>query len=360
MALSIVLVPIAPGQALLQVAGVMAIPERIALAVQRNDGHWLGLGRQWQDTPHWHPMFTAEAAADGIQLLLGEDLVDSFIAVGGSPLQVTLRLDEVTDAGVLRIRGSLVGAGAAAEPTPLHGADDTLILGRGPRPDPATDPTEDTLANQQEGEAAPDQPPSTPQPATRRRLWPWVALGAVLVLTAAGIGAWKLGPWGVAPEDASSPDAEVPDTTPASIEPTLDPTGVELARTVIDAHIEADAVFARAEAAEQDGDCAAAFALYSEAANRDPGLAARLARRYDPLTHTPGPCIAQPDAPYAIVYYQDAAEAGDTTAQRRIGRLMAEREPSGPTHQAGLDWLRRAAQAGDTEAAGDLEQLGER
>lgn len=364
MALNIELTPSGPGVALLEVAGVEAIPERIALALQRNDGHWLGVDRQWQDTPHWHPMFTAEAAPDGIQLLLGADLVDCIIGVGGSPLQVTMRLDDATDAGVLRIRGALIGSGARAQVHPDDG--DTVILRPIPRPAPEADAPQAPSDDRIDVATTPEGPLSTTEATSRSPRWPWIALVVVLVLAAVGAGLWWFGladplePPVVAspPESATSLRETEPPTTP---EPSIAPdaTGATLARAFLAGNPDLEAVFTRGEKAEQDGDCAAAFALYSEAANRDPGLAARLARRYDPRTHTAGPCISKPDAPYAIIYFKDAAEVGDTAAQRRLGQLMVERESAGPTHEAGLQWLRRAAQAGDEEATRILDGLAE-
>ena len=366
MALNIALQPLGPGQALLQVAGVDAsIPERIAIALQRNDGRWLGSGRQWQVTPHWHPMFTAEAIPGGIQLLLGAELVDSIIGVGGSPLQVALRRDDATDAGVLRIRGALIGSDAAADRQRPDDVEKTAIVESVPRPHP--EGTAEAAPSPQKEQVAPEQPPSAPTPAHRRRLWPWIMSGAVLLLAGVGIGLWWLG----FPDRLGPPFVDTPpgtETPPPETEPKSDPqaplpteaSGVELARSFLSGGPDMDAVFARAQKAEQAGDCAAAFALYSEAANRDAGLAARLARRYDPLTHTPGPCIEKPDAPYAIVYFKDAAEAGDPAIQRRLGQLMVERESAGPTHEAGLQWLRRAAQSGDSDATEILERIGGR
>jgi TPR repeat protein len=39
---------------------------------------------------------------------------------------------------------------------------------------------------------------------------------------------------------------------------------------------------------------------------------------------------------------------------------MVEREASGPTREAGLRWLRKAAEAGDAEAGRTLDGLGGR
>jgi hypothetical protein len=380
-ALKIELEPRAPGCARLLVGGLTGMPETLALAIQRNNGKWLGPICQWQVTPHWHPQFSTEPMPDGLRLEIGADLVDSIIDAGGSPLQVTLRMDGVTEVGVLRMRGELVGSGAVASrvrnayPTNWQtsaDAGDTVILAR-----PAGLGASDLGPDQGETLIV-ERPPAVTPP--RRRRWPWIALAAVVLLAIAGLGAWQFdlfrrfaqdesreGPVTTpplqadqAPADTSPPELPPPPPTTPELQPAPPSKGIALAREYLSGRPAAEAIFARAEQAEKDGDCPAAYAFFSGAANKAPALAARLARRYDPQTHTPGPCIGAPDIPYAIVYYSDAAEADDVPVQRRLGQLMVEREPSGPTRQAGLKWLRKAAGAGDAEAKHILEKLGDR
>ena len=374
MALKIDLHPAGPGSARLLIAGERPSPETVSLALQRNDGRYLGLDRQWQVTPHWHPIFTAEPLSDGLRLTLGADLVDSIVGVGGAPLRVVARLDGVEDAGTLRIRGELIGSGAAAPRSASRDPLEETISVRRPGAESARDaePDSETDGFSLDLEGSADSRPAT-ETAAR---WPWFVLAAVLLLAGVSVGAWWLGwfdetppldtdvPRVVEPTSDRPPakigesgSAQTGETAPPSTsEPTL--TGIALASRFLADGPTPAAIFERAEQLEQAGDCPAAYALYSEAANADPNFAARLARRYDPLTHRPGNCIAAPDIPYAIVYYSDAAEAGDIEVQRRLGQLMAEHETSGPTHEAGLGWLRKAAAAGDEEAAGAIERFG--
>jgi hypothetical protein len=336
--------------------------------LQRNDGRWLGPDRLWQVMPHWHPLFTAEPTPDGLSLTLDVDLVDSIIAVGGAPLQVMARLDGDQDAGVLRIRGPLIGSDAAAP------------RGAAPESSGETEPSplglaESPVAAAKVTAAAPRDPDLTSMNTPTKARWPWLALAVGLMLVAGlGLSWWQgwLGETEVEQTPADTPlqadrqaepatdqpaDSDLPDIDGAVSAPPPDATGIALARAFLAEGPTPDAIFARAEQLEQDDDCAAAYVLYSEAANRDAALAAHLARRYDPLTHRPSTCIAAPDIPYAIVYFSDAAETGDHQVQRRLGQLMAEHEPSGPTHDAGLAWLRKAAESGDQEAETLLEHL---
>lgn len=360
MALKIEIEAAGPGRARLLVGGSRRAPESVVLAVQRNDGRYLGLDGQWQVTPHWHPQFSAEPAPDGLRMEAGPDLVDSIVAVGGSPLLITLRIDGVEAAGVLRMRGALIGSPAraprqsGAPPAPTTDLGATGLVGDGVKqPTFGSDP----------GGSGEDTGMTSATPKGRTR-WSWVVMGAITLSAVAGVAAWQFGLFGQT-QPAESLDA-VGTPIPAVLPPTPEPppppplTGLELARGFLSARPELDAVYARAEQAEQAGDCTAAYALYSEAANGNAGLAARLARRYDPPTHTPSPCIVAPDTPYAIVYFTDAAEQGDIAVQRRLGQLMVEREASGPTREAGLRWLRKAAEAGDAEARRTLDGLGGR
>ena len=370
MALKIELEPAGPGCARLLIGQVSGVPERVALAVQRNNGNWLGLNRQWQVTPHWHPQFSAEPRPEGLCLAIGAELVDSIIDAGGSPLLVRVRVDELEDAGVLRIRGELVGSGAAIPAQLVKAVGSTLT------PEPTLEPVAaaDLGQDQAETKRLPIPPYDTP---SGRRSWPWIVLAVAVLIAVAGLGAWRFGLVGV-PEQTEitpppfaqvvadqlqpEPKLEALRLAPATPDPQSKPPlkGIAFARDFLSGRPAAEVIFARAEQAEKDGDCPAAYALYSGAANQDPASAARLARRYDPQTHTPGPCIGAPDIPYAIVYYNDAAEAGDVAVQRRLGQLMVEREPSGPTRQVGLQWLRKATEAGDAEARQLLEKLADR
>lgn len=374
MALKIDLHPAGPGSARLLIGGARPSPETVSLALQRNDGRYLGLDRQWQVTPHWHPIFTAAPLSDGLRLTLDADLVDSIVGVGGAPLRVVVRLDGVEDAGTLRIRGELIGSGAAAPRSASRDPLEETISVRRPGAESTRDAESisdaDDFSLDLEGHA---DPRPTPRPAAR---WPWFALAAVLLLAGVGLGAWSLGWFGetlpsdpdvaqlveptpdLSPARVDEPESQQSDetTTPSDPAPAL--TGIALASRFLADGPTPAAIFERAERLEQAGDCPAAYALYSEAANADPTFAARLARRYDPLTHRPGTCIVAPDIPYAIVYYSDAADAGDIEIQRRLGQLMAEHEASGPTHEAGLGWLRKAAAAGDEEATRAIERFG--
>jgi hypothetical protein len=368
------------GRGVLLIGGRFPAPESVALAVERNDGRYLGLRGVWQTTPHWHPQFGVQPFAGGMRLDLAPEIVDGVIAVGGVPLRFLVRADGVEHAGVLRIRGELIGSDGAA-PTRLRGADEAPL---------SLEPDSDeiTLLAPPPAFAVPRGAPVAPAPS---RAWLWVTL-SLLLLGAAAIGAaWYLGwldPWlaptetlpptpvpteqapdeppsepVVPPEPAPATEATSPAVETVQPEPPPEPDrvpvkGIAFARAFLEGDPPADAVYAQAIESDTGGDCEAALVLYNAAADADPRHAAELARRYDPLTFAAGTCIDRADAPYAIVYFEDAAKAGDAAAQRRLGQLMTEREPSGATYEEGVAWLRKAAAAGDAEAQRALDALG--
>jgi TPR repeat protein len=135
--------------------------------------------------------------------------------------------------------------------------------------------------------------------------------------------------------------------------------GVELARAFLAENPSPQAIQDQGEDQEQAGDCDAALVLYNRAANADAGFALTLARRFDPEGFVGQGCIQAPDAINASVLYEAPAGAGDTAAQRRLGQILVDREDSGPLFEAGVRWLRLAAQAGDQEAQRLLSRLRE-
>ena len=375
------------GSGELRVAGRFDIPESLSLSIQRNDGLYLGLGQVWQSTPHWHPQFSVLPEAEGLRMELGADIVDGVIDAGGVPLRVVLRMDDREDFGVLRIRGELIGSDAAA-------AAPALAPAVPPTPEPEPEPE---LELELPATAALPPLPAAEPPPRRSSKWPWVLFVLPLALLGAGGAGWYLElfdpllrePTAAQKQDESArseqrsvaePGAEPPSADAATpqeselpqgtepLQPTdhagtasgpLEPelTGVAFVRRFLAYAPTPEAIFARGAESERAGDCDAALLLFNTAADRDPSRAAELARRFDPQGFEPDRCIDQPDAPYAIIFYGDAAAAGMVGAQRRLGQLLTAREPSGPTFEEGMEWLRRAAEAGDEQARASLADL---
>lgn len=90
--------------------------------------------------------------------------------------------------------------------------------------------------------------------------------------------------------------------------------------------------------------------------NPEAGLA--LGKMYDPATWSAATSpLPQADAETAAFWYEPAANAGNVEAQRRLGLVLKAMEPggSGPQTDKAKEWLKKAADAGDAEAAAALK-----
>jgi hypothetical protein len=348
MALSLSLESTGPGRGLLRVGGFDDLAESVNLAIQRNDGRYLGLQGQWQPAPHWHPQFSAEPQPRGLRLALGPELMDSIIAMQGAPLRVSVRLDDQEDSGILRIRGSLIGSDAAADERTLIMAHGRWAQPKAPEADPPA--MADPRSARQDGDLlGPDGPqtggaPKSP-PVRRRRVGLWLVVLGLPVLLGAGLVIRELG-WF---------DASVGGTEPAvqpvggvATSPGSDLTGLAFAADFLAKKPAADAVLAQAKASAQAGDCDAALLLYDQAAELDAALGVGIARLFDPASFVAGGCIDAASEDNALEYYLGAAEAGAPDAMQRAGEILIRRADSGPLHEQGMELLRRAR----TSAAG--------
>ncbi len=351
MALKLSLESTGPGRGVLRIGGRADAAESVNLAIQRNDGRYLGLNGQWQPTPYWHPQFSAEPALDGFSLLLGPALLDGIIAMRGAPLRLTVRTDEQEDSGVLRIRGALIGSDAAADER--DGRTNRASYSTGVAP--AASASASTGASQTDQDRTvlqlddlADLPPELtaddgrhgPTPSRRHAIWPWLLGVVLLLIIGGGLTAWQLG-WHETLFAERAPKAQ-PDGVATSPESSL--TGVAFASDFLANDPPASAILAQAEASAKAGDCDAALLLYNGAAERDASLGVTVARLYDPNTFTEGGCIDVASQGTALEYYLGAAEAGVPEAMQRAGELLTASADSGPLHEQGLNLLKRAQQ----------------
>ena len=350
MALKLLLESTGAGHGLLRIGDQTEAAESVNLAIQRNDGRFLGLHGQWQPTPHWHPQFSAEPDPEstGLRIAIGSELLDGIIAMQGAPLRVTARIDDREDNGVLRIRGALIGSDAAA-------IEPTLIIRRGDRthswtPDAQAPAADDTVWTERDMDALSlDNPPAdqtTKPPAIRRRaIWPWLFAVLLLALLGVGVVAWSLGwhpDWlGQAlgrPQPEESPIGGVATSADSRL------TGVQFAAEFLATDPAADAILARARTSEQAGDCDAALLLYDQAVERDAALGIDAARLFDPASYIEGGCIDTASEDTALEYYLAASDAGVPEAMQRAGEILTGRATSGPLYEQGIELLKRARQ----------------
>jgi len=355
MPLKLLLEPTGPGRGLLSVQDPAAAPESVTLAIQRNDGRYLGQHGHWQPEPFWHPQFSVDTDARGLRIGLGSALMDGIIGMQGAPLMVALRLDGQEDRGVVRVRGSLIGSNAAAPESLAASAvspGDAETTGADKRPVPDQQPDQrpgQGIGLEPDLGAAPQAASSSAGSGAR---WPLLLALVLLLLLAAAGAVWFfelpqrwLG--SDEPETASTPlsdSGSESDQPAATFSPSPESalTGVRFVVDYLDGDPSAQAMFAEAEARSGVGDCDAALLLYAQAAQADTALALPVARLLDPATYVEGGCIDAANEETALEYYRSAAESGSLEAMRRAGEIMTARAASGPLHEEGVDWLRRA------------------
>lgn len=188
-------------------------------------------------------------------------------------------------------------------------------------------------------------PPPPPPPAPRRP-WPWIALGAALLLVLGGVLLRDtLFPRAQAPSEAAPAILAQPAlpqaTPPAAPPPWPEGTDAMPLRDLVAIAPDAAGIRLAAERRQRAGRHDDALALFEEAANRgDGGASLALARLYDPVGFTPGRPFRTPDAFQAARHYQDAARRG-AAAEAPRAALRAHLE----------------AQAGDAAAAAILREF---
>ncbi|WP_295388872.1 hypothetical protein [uncultured Thiodictyon sp.] len=319
----------------LRVRGLPEVGSEVLVAVQRlADARYLTMHGLWDEAASWFPCPRVDGDDPAVvRFETGTALSAGILGAAGEPLRLHLRRRDFTDFGPLEVRHPApIHATAPIQAAPPVAPESALAS-----PDTATDPL-------------PDAKPRTPalQPARRHSGWRWV----VLALCVIGLATLT---WRYTTQKTAEPIP--PGPPPPAPAPA---TGKALADELKRQNLPPAALFQRATLADQSGDCAAAIRLFVEAANRDATLADGLARRYDGAAFQPSPCFAEPKADSAMVWYERAARAGIPHAQRRYGELLLDETSAGPVYRDAIEWLRKAAAAGDAAAASRLAALGER
>jgi hypothetical protein len=197
-------------------------------------------------------------------------------------------------------------------------------------------------------------PPAPP----KRNLTAFLIAAGVLALVLAGIaGNYFLNKSKVdsakVEESApvSTPDsAAAPGPGPAAVSGEL-VTREDVAK-FIQSNPSADAAVAAAKKLADGGKLDLAMLVYQFAAragSTDATLA--LAHMYDPETwsKTTSP-MERADAETAAYWYEPAAQAGNPEAQRQLGKILVDLNPSGFQRDKGKEWLSKAAAGGDAKA----------
>lgn len=201
--------------------------------------------------------------------------------------------------------------------------------------------------------AAPVRDPEPEKP--KSSLVPLLLIGLlVLLLVGGGAAAWKFGLLDGLLGGDKTAETAAPGQTPASVINTRE----DLARYLGGNPAVAD-ITATAKDLTARGKLDLAMLAWQQASrqgNPEAGLA--LGKMYDPATWSAsGSPLPQADAETAAFWYEPAAQAGNVEAQRRLGLVLRSLEPggSGPQTDKAKEWLKKAADAGDAEAAAALK-----
>ena len=350
MPLKIALESAGPDRGTLIVRGLPEVWSEVLAAVQRmDDNRYLTIHRRWDLAPSWHPCARLGAGDGAARFEAGPALTAGILAAGGTPLRVQLRRGDFLDLGPLEIAES-----ALASPAAAGGSAGSSLT-----ESPAAEPVFQAIDSAQVGAPPPtvhwasDAGPAQGAGAEVARSAPswatWRLALSVLSVMGLGVLVWT---YLTSPTAGPTP-AEVPHGTIGAA------TGKALYLDLKRQGLTAADLLDRAERADQAGDCEAAIRLYLDAARADAQVADRLARRYDPDGFRASTCFVEPRPDSALVWYQSAAERNIPRAQRRYAELLLGEAAAGPVRQEAIDWLRRAAAAGDEAAQRRLATLAE-
>ncbi|MDP1838801.1 MAG: hypothetical protein Q8N31_08360 [Reyranella sp.] len=344
-----------PGHAILHVSDLDAMPEGLALSIQRQQGPDTHLADDgWRRTEAWLIPDEVGRQGDVLEFHLGPEICDRLAGIA----TIRLRVKE-PDIGV-------VGTTVIAWPTMLtSGAagssgtyDDTVRLRRmqpaavppEPAPEPLPPPFEPPAPAPELRAERPPEPVVPPR--TGFPNWA-IVLIALLIVGGAGYAAYdyfKLNPQDVV---ATAPPPAAPGEPPKkSIRDTVaDYLATKPAPTP-------EAMLAKGRDFMKAGDTASAFLVFRRAAEAGNTAAQlELATFYDPLTQ-PARGGFTPEGARAADWYERAALAGVAEAQRKLGLLFAKGGAGLAADTAkARTWLQQAAAQNDADAKKALDAL---
>lgn len=349
-----------PGFGRLTIDGGSVAPGMLEISIQSNQTRqFLGHGL-WQDAEAWHQLPTEASGPSQVFSVVGPSLIDP-IALAPVNAQLRLKVKGINDFGIISRTGLLHSVAAGSRPPqesdrvqheepPVAIAPD-IIISEGDRP----------------GSGQPDIAVSQPLPVSsggKSRL-PLIAAGVLAALLAVGGGAYALlhkdksepapTEQAVVQAPAQAPaQAAAPASAPAA--PSELNSREDVARFIATNPNPADAVTAAGTLAGKSKlDLAMLVYQYaSRAGSQDASVA--LAHMYDPETWSAKTSpMPQADAETAAYWYEPAAQAGNVEAQRRLGQILVDLNPSGFQRDKGKEWLGKAAAAGDAKAKTALD-----
>ena len=353
-----------PGYAILRISDLDAAPEGLAISIQRQQGPDSHLADDgWRRTEAWLLPERVERKRDAMEFHLGPEICDRLAGIA----TVRLRVQE-PDIGVIATTviawPSMLTSGAADPSSRLY--DDTVRLRRAAAPPPAPEPAPEP---EPEPELPPPLPPPRPELRASRALDPgpprrsgaagWLIAALVLVAIAGG-GYYAYTTYF---QKAAEPAvAAAPSATPAPAPVPNTGAARKSVREAVDEYFATkptpEAMLAKARDYAKADNMAAAFLVFRRAAETgNPAAQLELATFYDPLA-TPARGGFTPDAARAADWYERAALAGSSEAQRKLGLLLAKGGAGLPADATkAKTWLQQAAAQNDADAKKALDAL---
>ena len=352
-----------PGHALLRVTELDAAPDGLTLSIQRQQGPDSHLADDgWRRTETWLMPDQVRRRGEVLEFHLGPEICDRLAGVA----TVRLRVRE-PDIGVVGTTvvawPAMLTSGAADGSNPF--ADDIVRLRRAreraaPEPEPVPEPPP---------AVEPPPPPPRPRPELRAARDPmadltkrrggtgWmVATAILLILIGGGYYAWT--------NHFDKPEQAVAATPPPTASPTplasAEPPKKSVRETVAEylaTKPQPDAMLAKGREFAKDGNVAASFLVFRQAAEQGNAAAqVELASFYDPTMQTKAGFPH--DGTLAASWYERAALAGVAEAQRKLGLLFAKGGAGLTADTAkAKSWLQQAAAQNDADAKKALDSL---
>ncbi len=379
------------GFALLAISGWSGTSDPKALSLQRNqDQYYLNTGREWSSTPVWHDLPAMTKHNDGaISAIVGPNIIDALLASPNSVFLGSVSMaDGTTQIARVDLQGQLLGSSAIGstptesgsgtglfdlpqaeadpDPAPSTGFEDQPVdehLEEGPREEVHQEevPQEDSGPSDADTQAEKPplsawQPQKEPEPEKENQK----EKKKPILLMAGGAAAALLILAGSAFLFLQEDETPVPAPPPAPC--AFDGFQTANADAFIQACIEtapdaADLIaFYDAAVAEEQCDVARKVMTYF-AQNGNNDVALEYARRFDPVFHEATACIAEADEETAAYWYEGPARVEDVLAMRRLGQILASRGEADFEYGRGVEYLEKAAAAGDADAQEALEEL---
>lgn len=338
-----------PGYGVLRISGLRGDKTGLRFSLRRNQSAEPYLGDQggWQATEAWLVPSRFDAHEDGVAIPVGPNVIDAIVALPPSAAYQlgVIAGESAPQTATLKVSRALLGSGAAGSP---QSERTTLPLST---TSPATAPARSEPAapepispvvpvTEERGVEKIAPVGESPAGAPRRRLTPLFAVAALLVLGGGAAAAWYrcLVP-GIGPAHCESQPPEDGDPT--------DCTGLG-----------GDDCFALAVRVVERGELVPGRDLLQQAATLGSVEAnLRLARMYDPdhwsADTSPAP---EPDWQTAAYWYEHAAEKGNAEGMIGAGKLPCQHATTSFERKQGLDYLRRAKEAGAADAEAWIQE----